>query len=585
MTSPASTIDPVSTLSIRAPRVDLGVVCVPGNADAAEQIVRQVSMYDDSNLLVAGGPFVELRKIARRELLDAAIAYSADLTGPATPAGELRTDVPFVLCGHQPQLTHPGVWAKNVIASQLAKLTDGIAINIVVDNDTIRSRSIVVPVDDSAEHDGKTLKHAFISFDYGRSKVPWEDVVIEDATTFAAFEDNVLKQFAGTRDGLLLCELWPATREYAEKNPNLRDVLTFLRRRFEQAGGLKLLDVPLSSLCELGSFRPFFTHLLKNAETFASIHNDALREYRLRNKITQSHVPFRDLELDGEWIETPFWIWHVDLPVRRALFVKHEGDQVLLSDRGRFHTTMSEQVIVDDALLAAELEKVNQSGWKIRTRAVSTTMLSRLFLGDYFIHGIGGAKYDEITDQIIREFWQLPVPSYQVVTATAYLPLTQYENDCGDIGCDIDQWHRDWLWNPAAFFDVQGQLVEPWNNVNGVTASASPQAIKKTLADFEQHLESLEPAIPIGLISRQSCASKECYHRKQQRKADWHQKLSELKSDLRKQTGITEADWSRWTLRRRRVEQNRVYASYREYPYVLFTETKMDQLKSVLIEG
>ncbi len=41
---------------------------------------------------------------------------------------------------------------------------------------------------------------------------------------------------------------------------------------------------------------------------------------------------------------------------------------------------------------------------RLRTRALLTTMYSRLLLGDLFIHGIGGSKYDELGDEIMRRF-------------------------------------------------------------------------------------------------------------------------------------------------------------------------------------
>ncbi len=39
---------------------------------------------------------------------------------------------------------------------------------------------------------------------------------------------------------------------------------------------------------------------------------------------------------------------------------------------------------------------------RLRTRALTTTLFSRFLLGDLFIHGIGGAKYDELGDEIAR---------------------------------------------------------------------------------------------------------------------------------------------------------------------------------------
>ena len=58
----------------------------------------------------------------------------------------------------------------------------------------------------------------------------------------------------------------------------------------------------------------------------------------------------------------------------------------------------------------------------IRPRALTFTMFTRLFLADVFIHGIGGALYDQITDDIIQELFQA-APSYCCVSAAWLLPL------------------------------------------------------------------------------------------------------------------------------------------------------------------
>ena len=52
-----------------------------------------------------------------------------------------------------------------------------------------------------------------------------------------------------------------------------------------------------------------------------------------------------------------------------------------------------------------------------------TTMYARLVLCDLFLHGIGGAKYDELTDAIIRRSMGIEPPSYLTATATIQLPL------------------------------------------------------------------------------------------------------------------------------------------------------------------
>jgi hypothetical protein len=49
-----------------------------------------------------------------------------------------------------------------------------------------------------------------------------------------------------------------------------------------------------------------------------------------------------------------------------------------------------------------------------------------VLLGDLFMHGIGGAKYDAVTDQICEEFFGLPAPRYAVVSGTLRWPRDRH---------------------------------------------------------------------------------------------------------------------------------------------------------------
>ena len=60
---------------------------------------------------------------------------------------------------------------------------------------------------------------------------------------------------------------------------------------------------------------------------------------------------------------------------------------------------------------------------RLRTRALTTTLFSRFLLGDLFIHGIGGAKYDELGDEIARRFLGIEPPGFLTVSMTLWLGL------------------------------------------------------------------------------------------------------------------------------------------------------------------
>ena len=70
--------------------------------------------------------------------------------------------------------------------------------------------------------------------------------------------------------------------------------------------------------------------------------------------------------------------------------------------------------------------EASASGLQIRSRALVNTLYCRLFLGDYFLHGIGGGKYDEVTDALARTFYGIEPPAYGVLTATLLLPIRHF---------------------------------------------------------------------------------------------------------------------------------------------------------------
>ena len=61
--------------------------------------------------------------------------------------------------------------------------------------------------------------------------------------------------------------------------------------------------------------------------------------------------------------------------------------------------------------------------WVIRPRALTLTLWVRLLLCDLFVHGIGGAKYDRVTNDIFRTYYRCEPPAMACVSATLRLPL------------------------------------------------------------------------------------------------------------------------------------------------------------------
>jgi hypothetical protein len=93
-----------------------------------------------------------------------------------------------------------------------------------------------------------------------------------------------------------------------------------------------------------------------------------------------------------------------------------------ISDRGEHSIELSLPISADSP---AELLSQCGATFKLRPRALATTMYARIFLSDLFIHGIGGAKYDELGDEITRRYLGIEPPELMVVSATTLLPVDQ----------------------------------------------------------------------------------------------------------------------------------------------------------------
>ena len=256
----------------------------------------------------------------------------------------------------------------------------------------------------------------------------------------------------------------------------LGEFLSRARHRLEQNLGLQTLELPLSHLARTLSFRRFVLQIWRDLPRFHEIYNRSLAEYRIVNRIRSSSHPVPELATEGEFLEAPFWIWTADDLRRRRLFVaRHrnsDGDDFLeVSDRKMHHLGFNlEESRLDESLNA--IDQLEAEGIKIRPRALITTMYARLFLSDLFIHGIGGAKYDELTDAIIRRFFGIEPPEYLTVTGTVRLPIPRPTTTAADVR-STKQLIREIRFHPERFIN-----------------DASP-AIRESAAQFAEKKKAL----------------------------------------------------------------------------------------------
>ena len=337
-----------------------------------------------------------------------------------TKIGTVPANGLIYLAGHQPQMFHPGVWFKNFVLGELAKRDGATAVNFIVDGDTLSDAALRVP--GGSVDQPRAVQVPFDSFD---SDIPYEERRIEDRELFASFGRRASEEMKPLLSDPLLKQYWPMVMERARESDNLGACLVQARHQLEASWGLETLDVPQSWMCRGEAFQWFVAHLLVSLPEFRDAYNESLREYRQRHHVRSRHHPAPDLVEEGAWLEAPFWVWTAANPRRRRLFIQATADETILSDRRSWEARLPLSPESDATGAVEQLTELQRGGVRIRPRALITTLWVRLALGDLFIHGIGGAKYDCVTDRLIERFFRLTPPRFLVVSATLHLPIAR----------------------------------------------------------------------------------------------------------------------------------------------------------------
>ncbi len=398
---------------IRAPREHGQVVVHPPLAEVEALVDSNLSLASECSYDFQGIDFQQLTSEARASMLAQAHRYTSayrdvDDTAPA--------NAPLLLAGHQPQLFHAGVWIKNFAISSLARQLQGRAVNLLIDNDILRNPAIRVPTGNRNEP-----RVSDIAFDQSGEPIPYEQRHIIDAALFGSFGKRVDDAAASSVDSPLLRELWPLVLRAAERSPNLGHCLAEGRHRLEGQWGQDTWEVPLSLVCQARPFAWFAAHLLANLPRLHDVYNVSLAEYRRANGVRSRSHPVPDLAVEDGWLEAPFWLWTANSPHRERLFVRSNGDDLELTNRKGIHVILPLSADLDADRAVERLAEFEGDGIKLRPRALITTMYARLVLSDLFLHGIGGAKYDQLTDRIVQRFFGVQPPEYMTMSATVLL--------------------------------------------------------------------------------------------------------------------------------------------------------------------
>src|SRR3990167_4605762 len=346
---------------------------------------------------------------------------------------ETIKNIPIIQTGHEPILYHPGIWIKNHLVQYLVNKLDGIGVNMIVDNDACNMCFMYVPI--LSEISTSVGKVAFVK---NKDHVAYEEIVFDDFEPILKFKEEVIdllskndfrEDVKTTMEDMqdMFGQFINRIGEYHQQGcSDMVGLLTAARKSLEEDFGIENLEAPVSRMCDTDGFYHFLLHILHETERFAKIYNEKMAEYRRIHKIRSKANPLPDLKVLGDSIELPFWVWKAE-GQRAKCYRVNEGEDIKITDGAEVLVTIKKN---DDVINnITRLRILMEAGIKIRPRAITTTMFSRLFFSDVFIHGIGGAKYDTITDEIIKEFFGIDPPDFITISATLYLPLDAYDSD------------------------------------------------------------------------------------------------------------------------------------------------------------
>lgn len=350
---------------------------------------------------IAGTPLPALAAQARREAVGAALDYTRGLGLDPGPAPD--PEGPIIGSGHQPVVFHPGLAVKACALARLARAGNGV-IFFSVDCDEFKESQPPVP----AVENGRLAKRRADLFPQ-EGKAIFETAAVEPAA-------RLLERLGRVRDELSveprLAEPARALSRYLDKigvegldGMDFTARAVFMRRKWLAERADRLPELPVSRLCAGGPFTAFSRDILQNIERFTGIYNGQLARYRKERKLRYKANPFPDLDETNGLFEAPFWV--IGGLGREKLYVRPAGDgKVFLfgARTGQFG-----------------FEDIERGKVGIRPRAITLSIFLRLFVCDLFIHGVGGSKYDIVTDRIIEEYYGIDAPAYSCMSASVWI--------------------------------------------------------------------------------------------------------------------------------------------------------------------
>jgi len=386
---------------------------------------------------------------------------------------------PLIATGHQTELHHSGVWAKNPLMDTIADRLGGRAVHLAVDTDAPKHLTLRWP--------GRSLP---LTDDPAVSTAAWSALLAPPSPTWQIHLEQAAREDRALSYGPMLFDFLDAMKRLASSGKDFDSILTEAMHSLDGSLGLRHHTLMASAMWQSQAFLTFAHHIIARALLFAVDYNAALGEYRQRTGTRSTMRPMPNLfvglgatpEAAPEAIEIPFWLDDLANGVRTRPSVFADGQGF------RLHLINGEEFRFDphapaDAASHDLANFLTASRHRLSPRALTLTMFVRLLLADQFVHGIGGARYDQVADQIIATHFGIDPPAFSVTTATLYFPgAASRERVC--MPCLVREAHRSKhaVLGPAKLGRVAQIAALPRGSAARSEAFAKLQADRRTAA-------------------------------------------------------------------------------------------------------
>ena len=395
----------------KAPADDGGVVLWP----QPDQFLRDTEanrrlLASVGHVLIQGVPLPELRRRLREWL------------------GHRDNEGPLLAMGHQAELYHAGVWAKNALIDAAARRTGGRAFQFVVDTDEPKHLKLKWPGGSAPVTDDE-------------SPAEWNGLLSAPSPAHIAEVERAFARDAATWDFRpLLPEFLSSLRRLAPETPTLPAALTNATHELDWSLGLRHDAMLFSPVCRSETYLLFAHHVMSRADAFAADYNASLEEYRREHKVRTPGRPMPNLKVMAEDCEIPFWLDSLSFGMRIRASVTRRADRWALQTPDGAEFSFDPDAAPPTAVGGLS-SWLRENDVRLAPRALTLTTVLRLLAADQFVHGIGGGRYDQVADNLIRRHFGLEPPRFAVTTATLYFPQAAgRQRVC--MSCVVQDGHR-----------------------------------------------------------------------------------------------------------------------------------------------